>query len=61
MENSQSSDPYPDVPSTNDFTNKGSFGNAFKEAHGRAGKGHTFTWNGNMYTTDTADNGDYRR
>ena len=38
-----------------------SFGAAFKTAHASGGAGHTFTYNGNMYTTDCKDGGDYRK
>ena len=47
------------VSSLGDYTSKGTFGKAFKAAHAVAGKGHTFDYNGKIYTTDCKDGGDY--
>ena len=43
------------------FDDKGSFGNAFNAAHSAGGWGHTFTYNDNLYSTNTKDGGDYRK
>ena len=48
------------VSSLGDYSNKGSFGAAFKAAHKTGGNIHTFDYNGKMYTTQTADNTDSR-
>eukprot|EP00483_Globobulimina_turgida_P000681 UN00681 len=47
--------------SLGDYSNKKSFGAAFKEAHSKGGSGHTFSYNGNLYNTNCADGGDYRK
>ena len=46
--------------SLGDYSNKESFGQAFKAAHSSGGSGHTFTYNGKLYNTNCADGGDYR-
>ena len=40
---------------------KNSFGDAFRAAHSRGGRGHTFTYNNKLYTTDCRDGGEYRK
>lgn len=47
--------------SLGDKTKCGSFGEAFKDAHAQGGSGHTFTYNGKLYSTNCADGGDYRK
>lgn len=49
------------MSSLGDYTNKGSFGQAFKAAHATGGSGHTFSYNNKLYTTNCADGGDYRQ
>ena len=46
--------------SLGDYSSHKSFGSAFNSAHNRTGSGHTFTCNNKMYTTDCADDDDYR-
>ena len=38
-----------------------SYGAAYKAAHSAGGRGHTFTYNNKLYTTDCNDRGDYRK
>ena len=49
------------VSSLGDYSNKSSFGAAFKDAHARGGNGHTFTYKGTLYNTNCKDGGDYRK
>jgi len=44
--------------SLGNYSSFGSFNNAFKEAHATGGSGHTFSWNGNIYSTNRADGKD---
>ena len=41
-------------------TKSGTFSQAFASAHAQGGPGHTFSWNGNVYTTNRADGRDMR-
>ena len=47
--------------SLGNFSSKESFGAAFRAAHSAGGRGHTFTYNNKLYTTDCKDRGDYRK
>ena len=47
--------------SLGNYSNFGTFGNAFKNAHATGGPGHTFSWNGKLFTTDRADGKDCRK
>ena len=47
--------------SLGDFSSAGSFGEAFRAAHSIGGSGHSFTFKGELYHTNCADGGDYRR
>ena len=47
--------------SIGDLSGHGSFGDAFREAHGRGGNGHTFEYNGALYSTNRADGSESRR
>ena len=42
------------------FDSLKSYGAAYKAAHSVGGRGHTFTYNNKLYTTDCNDRGDYR-
>ena len=46
--------------SLGNYSNSGSFGNAFKNAHANGGSGHTFSYNDKIYTTNRADGKDCR-
>ena len=46
--------------SLGDFSNSGSFGQAFRHAHSKGGSGHTFSYQGKLFSTNCADRGDYR-
>lgn len=48
------------MSSLGNYSNHGSFGQAFKAAHAEGGSGHTFSYNNKLYTTNCADGGDYR-
>ena len=48
------------VSSLGDYSAKPTFGSAFNAAHKTGGNGHTFDYNGKMYTTNTADKSDAR-
>ena len=37
------------------------FGEAFKAAHAQGGSGHTFAYNGKLFSTNCADGKDYRK
>ncbi|EAR84731.3 hypothetical protein TTHERM_00637330 (macronuclear) [Tetrahymena thermophila SB210] len=47
--------------SLGNYDSHSNFGSAFKAAHKSGGLGHTFTYQGKMYTTNTKDGGDYRK
>lgn len=47
--------------SLGNFSDKGSFGQAFHAAHAAGGSGHTFSYNDKLYNTNCKDGGDYRK
>ena len=46
--------------SLGDFSSSGSFRQAFRDAHSNGGPGHSFSYQGELYTTNCADGRDYR-